>query len=261
MAQSAAYEKITIEQGLSQGMVFDLLQTRDGFLWAATKGGLNRYDGYNFKIFTHNPFDPYTLAENTLVALFEDSRGLLWVATESKGVDVYDRRFGRFHHFPQWQAVSFSEGRDGSIWMVTAGELIRLTIPDTWGKALPDQADLSALVAIQKVRVEGFAGAPERFTSIWAKEDGDFVLFSLTKQYEVSASQIVAVPSKWPAFGRTFLGAYLHGGHIWSFTDSLVVYHWHNGKTDRYPPPNHIRGGSVYFYKDAHGLVWFSFKG
>ncbi|MBL7809368.1 MAG: hypothetical protein JNN28_16230, partial [Saprospiraceae bacterium] len=63
VAQNVAFEKIGIEQGLSQGMVFDLVQTRDGFLWAATKDGLNRYDGYNFKIFTHNPFAPFTPAE------------------------------------------------------------------------------------------------------------------------------------------------------------------------------------------------------
>jgi ligand-binding sensor domain-containing protein len=52
-AQTAAYEKITIEQGLSQGMTFDIVQTRDGFLWVATKDGLNRYDGYNFKVFAN----------------------------------------------------------------------------------------------------------------------------------------------------------------------------------------------------------------
>lgn len=69
-AQATQFESFTIEQGLSQGMIFDICQTRDGFLWVATKDGLNRYDGYN--IFTHNPFAPYSLAENTLVALFED---------------------------------------------------------------------------------------------------------------------------------------------------------------------------------------------
>ncbi|MDX1912564.1 MAG: ATP-binding protein [Saprospiraceae bacterium] len=261
MAQSVAYEKITIEQGLSQGMVFDILQTRDGFLWAATKDGLNRYDGYNFKIFTHNPFDPYTLAENTQVALFEDSRGLLWVATESKGVDVYDRRRGRFHHFPQLLGVSFAEGRDGNLWVATTSELIRLSIPETWEKTMPDNADLSSLVATQKIPVEGFAGPPDRFANIWAKEDGDFVLFSLSKQFEVSASQNVAKPSTWPSFGNKYLGAYQHGGHIWAFNDLNFLCHWHNGKTTRYAPPNHFRGGSTYFYKDAQGRLWFSFKG
>ncbi|MBK9486448.1 MAG: hypothetical protein IPO01_15040 [Chitinophagaceae bacterium] len=44
-----AYETISTAQGLSQGMVFDLLQDKEGFIWVATKNGLNRYDGYSFK--------------------------------------------------------------------------------------------------------------------------------------------------------------------------------------------------------------------
>jgi len=48
-AQMPQYEAITIENGLSQGMIFDIVQTRDGFIWVATKDALNRYDGYNFK--------------------------------------------------------------------------------------------------------------------------------------------------------------------------------------------------------------------
>lgn len=63
-AQNAAFEKITIEQGLSQGMIFDMLQTRDGFLWVATKDGLNRYDGYNFKVFSHDPYDIFSMGDD-----------------------------------------------------------------------------------------------------------------------------------------------------------------------------------------------------
>ena len=95
-AQLLKPEVITIEQGLSQGMIYNLHQTRDGFLWVATKDGLNRYDGYNFKFFITDPFNPYSVAENTVTALFEDSRGWLWVGTESKGIDLYDPKTARF---------------------------------------------------------------------------------------------------------------------------------------------------------------------
>ncbi len=155
-AQRPDFEAITIEHGLSQGMIYDLLQTRDGFLWIATKDGLNRYDGYNFKVFDNDPYNPFSLAENTVTALFEDSRGWLWVGTESKGLDLYDRRSGRFHHFnldfkPSNTAVAYDtkdigETPDGDIWAIQkGGGLIHVPIPQSWQDALPGEADLGRL--------------------------------------------------------------------------------------------------------------------
>ncbi|MFT3910275.1 MAG: ATP-binding protein [Ferruginibacter sp.] len=93
----SAYETISIAQGLSQGMVFDILQDKDGFIWVATKNGLNRYDGYDFKVFTNDPYDPHTLSSNTILKLFEDSKGRIWVSTENSGVNIYDKESGKFY--------------------------------------------------------------------------------------------------------------------------------------------------------------------
>jgi ligand-binding sensor domain-containing protein len=49
------FETISTEDGLSQGLINDMLQDKEGFIWVATKGGLNRYDGYTFKVFTTDP--------------------------------------------------------------------------------------------------------------------------------------------------------------------------------------------------------------
>lgn len=94
--QIAPAEALTIDHGLSQGMVFDVLQTRDGFLWIGTKDGLNRYDGYNFRVWSNDPQNPYTLSDNTVTALFEDSRGWLWIGNESQVVHLMDRKRERF---------------------------------------------------------------------------------------------------------------------------------------------------------------------
>jgi signal transduction histidine kinase/DNA-binding response OmpR family regulator/ligand-binding sensor domain-containing protein len=261
VAQGDVFEKITIEQGLSQGMVFDILQTRDGFLWAATKDGLNRYDGYNFKIFSYNPFDPYTLAENTATELFEDSRGLLWIATESKGLDVYDPRRGHFHHFPQLQAVAFAESQDGDLWVVTKAALIRLDIPPTWKDALPEDADLSAFASTQKVRVEDFTDPADRFISLWPKEDGNFVLFSTKKHYEVSSLKNIAWPLATPSFVGDGQGIYQNGGNVWLITPSLHIVYINNGKATQYEPANKVLKGSTTLEKDKQGRFWLSHKG
>ena len=124
-----AYESISIAQGLSQGMIFDLIQDREGFIWVATKNGLNRYDGYGFKIFTNDPYNDQSLSSNTILRLFEDSQGRIWVGTENAGVNVYDKKTGIFHritHDPKNAESlsgngirSFEEMPDGSIMVAT----------------------------------------------------------------------------------------------------------------------------------------------
>ncbi|MEQ1746213.1 MAG: ATP-binding protein [Saprospiraceae bacterium] len=167
-AQSTAFEKISIEQGLSQGMIFDILQTRDGFLWVATKDGLNRYDGYNFKVFSNNAFDPFSIAENTATALFEDSRGRLWVGLETKGLDLYDSKTSRFRHFTLdfgdntlfdgRNVLKIQEAADGSIWLIQrGGALVRIPLPADWQKGLPEASDLSGLCPPQRLQVPDYA--------------------------------------------------------------------------------------------------------
>jgi len=92
-----AYESISTAQGLSQGMIFDLLQDNEGFIWVATKNGLNRYDGYSFKVFTNDPYNANSLSSNTIIKLFEDSKGYIWAGTETAGVNIYDKQTGKFY--------------------------------------------------------------------------------------------------------------------------------------------------------------------
>ncbi len=92
------FESISNAQGLSQGMIFDLLQDREGFIWVATKNGLNRYDGYRFNIFTNDPYNSASLSGNTVVELYEDSKGFIWAGTDNSGVNIYDKKKGVFYH-------------------------------------------------------------------------------------------------------------------------------------------------------------------
>ena len=93
---SAGYENISTAQGLSQGMIYDMLQDKEGFIWLATKEGLNRYDGYNFKVFTYDPYNPHSISSNTIRTLFEDSKGRIWAGTLNAGLNVYDKKTGAF---------------------------------------------------------------------------------------------------------------------------------------------------------------------
>jgi ligand-binding sensor domain-containing protein/signal transduction histidine kinase len=94
------FSHLTTNDGLSQGYVTAILQDRRGFMWFATRDGLNRYDGDAFVVYKNNPNDPRSLSSNFIQDLMEDEEGYLWLATNT-GVDKFDpttERFTRYLH-------------------------------------------------------------------------------------------------------------------------------------------------------------------
>jgi len=82
-AQQYSFVRFTIENGLSNNVVYSVFQDHKGYLWIATHDGLSRYDGYEFKKFLHNPFNKKSLAGNMTIDITEDEQGRLWVLTNT----------------------------------------------------------------------------------------------------------------------------------------------------------------------------------
>ncbi|WP_229833568.1 EAL domain-containing protein [Alishewanella longhuensis] len=87
---------LTPEQGLSQGAVRDLHLDRHGFLWIATSGGINRYDGNKV---TELHTRDYRLSEISFNDILEDSQGRLWLSADHTGLYLYDETSGYFELF------------------------------------------------------------------------------------------------------------------------------------------------------------------
>ena len=84
---NASFEKFSTEQGLSQNSIVRMLQDSRGFLWICTFDGLNRYDGYQFKIFRHIPGDSTSLSNNKILSICEDESGDIWIGTYGGGLN------------------------------------------------------------------------------------------------------------------------------------------------------------------------------
>ncbi len=93
------FESLSIEQGLSQSSVRVIFQDSRGFLWFGTEDGLNRYDGYNFNVFKHEPSNPTSISDGWITAITEDQNGNLWVGTRLNGLNRYDPLNGTFTQF------------------------------------------------------------------------------------------------------------------------------------------------------------------
>ena len=84
-----------IEQGLSNNAVTSICQDHNGFLWIGTYDGLNRYDGYAFKVFHNVIGDSTSLSINTIYAIEEDKNRCIWVGGQ-KGLSVYNVLTSKF---------------------------------------------------------------------------------------------------------------------------------------------------------------------
>jgi diguanylate cyclase (GGDEF)-like protein len=84
------FERLSVEEGLSQGTVFDVLQDQQGYIWLATEDGLNRFDGLSFKFYKHDPTDTESLPSSFVWSVDQDGAGHVWVAT-SNGLAMWDR--------------------------------------------------------------------------------------------------------------------------------------------------------------------------
>ncbi len=98
LADPLAFERLSVQEGLSHATVYAVAQDRQGFLWFGTEDGLNRYDGYNLQIYRNVPGDSLSLANNNISAIAVDGDGNIWLGTWGGGLDCYNPDTGRFQH-------------------------------------------------------------------------------------------------------------------------------------------------------------------
>ena len=150
------FDRISVEDGLSQGTIYSILQDHKGFMWFGTDDGLNRYDGYNFKVFKFNPYNKRTLSNNRVISLIEDKENNIWIGTIGGGLVKYDHiteTFFAYKHNPNdHESLSFNrvmalcEDPSGKIWVGTAEEGLNLFDPKTEKfkvyKNIPENSDI-----------------------------------------------------------------------------------------------------------------------
>ena len=98
-SQSLNFNRLTTNNGLSNNYVSNLIQDRLGFLWFATDDGLNRFDGYEIKVFRNNPSDKASISDNSTFAIIEDDSGRIWIGTKLGYLNRYDPVLDKFTYW------------------------------------------------------------------------------------------------------------------------------------------------------------------
>ena len=128
--QSYYFTHYQVENGLSNNAVICSLQDEKGFLWFGTKDGLDRFDGYTFKVFRSDPDDSGSIGSNFIHSLYEDRNGIIWVGTE-KGLYKYDARTESFSLLPPTsggQVTDIKMDGKGNLWFISNLTLFKYSV-------------------------------------------------------------------------------------------------------------------------------------
>lgn len=112
MAQeNIRFERISVNEGLTQADVKSMVQDKFGFLWVGTRDGLNKYDGYEFTRFNREETDSTSLQFNQILDLQMDSAGDIWIGSTG-GISIYNYQTNSFQNFflstKEWQSVDIN---------------------------------------------------------------------------------------------------------------------------------------------------------
>ncbi len=264
-----SFRHLTIADGLSQNAVSSLVQDRRGFIWIGTKDGLNRYDGYSFVTFHHDPFDPSSLSDAEVTALFEDSQGTLWIGTRRGGLNRFDREREIFHRYaggPRAAITSIRESPPGNLWIGTDGEGLFRVSPNAetasrgaWARFTHDPADPRSLADDQV-----HALLVDRHGSVWVGTDSGLNRWDADEP-TAGFRRYVRNPTSPDGLLDAPVTALLEDseGRLWiGSTPGLTVLdpvrdrttHYHH----RYRTYRHGWGRAIQLLEDRSGQIWMS---
>lgn len=94
------FNRIDINQGLSNNQVNCVFRDSTGFMWIGTVSGLNRFDGYHFTVYQHDLRDSTSVADNNIARIMAGPAQQLWIQTRT-GINIYDPLTARFNRHPE----------------------------------------------------------------------------------------------------------------------------------------------------------------
>lgn len=227
-------------EGLPQSRIRAIEQTRDGYVWLGTDGGLVRFDGASFQTFSADTGD---LKDNEVWALREDREGSLWIGTYGGGISVLRngtfRTFTRADGLPDEVVMAIDKDREGAMWMITPQGVARY-FKGAFRKFGADSG-------LGETRVLGICGNSPQ--GVLAATRNNVYRFANGKFEALNAAR------------ARQLGAVEHllcsrSGAVWLGYGSGAISQWTGEALTTYNPPSD-RGRQINrLYEDPNGGVW-----
>ena len=146
-AQNNLYQfsHLDIDDGLSNNQVNCIFKDATGFMWFGTTSGLNRYDGYKFKVFKHDARNPKSLANDFLVRICDGPDNKMWLYTYA-GFSIYNAATESFinnigpelkrYNILTWDIKFIKKDQSGNFWFLTNNKGVYCYHPKTVKKVI-----------------------------------------------------------------------------------------------------------------------------
>ena len=273
LAQTEHYNfsRLDIYNGLSHNQVNAILKDSDGFVWFGTMSGLNRYDGYSFKVFRKQPNDSTSLYHNSISSLYELPEGKIWVVTGA-GPCIYNpntEKFDststkKFNHvnpgylnslgLPSGGITNIVKGNNGRYWFLY----------DSLGLYLYSSAEKKAKLFIQKYK----SYPSEKITSIGETKDGKLWLVyqdGVLKQYDLKSNKFIFSSTALQKLNKGNVDYNLLTDNegdvwIWYFEYGVFLFHPQDNSIRQFNEssfPSKLNSNLVSkLVQDDKGLIW-----
>ena len=225
-------------EGFRQSRVRAIVQTRDGYIWLGTDGGLVRFNGESFTAFTT---ETGALKDNEVWALQEDDDGGLWIGTYGGGLTFFrDEKFKTLTSvdgLPDDVILSLSKDRQGAIWILTPRGLGRVS---------------GGVVT----RVTTRDGLPDtRVTAVCGASPDGVVAATRSGVYHLVKSRFEPLPAS-PSEGEPDFLLCGSDGALWVGLSSGIIERHKDGMTKAFRSPPEAGSQIHCLYEDPHGGVW-----
>ena len=265
------FNHLTINDGLSQSSVTCILQDKTGFMWYGTQDGLNRYDGYNFKIFKNIPGDSTSLTENFIFSLIEDQSGTFYVETQSgvfhkydprsESFQIIDKKFFDFSEVKMSSVGATLSEKSGLSWTGGLSRAVGLTLTDTkTGKTKTFKHNPSDPYSLSDDKV--YSIFRDRSGNLWVGTFNGLDRFDETTEKFFHYRNNPKDPNSladnwvWPIYedsrGYLLIGTVRNGLSIFDKNKNL----FYNYKTNSNNPSS-INDNFIFsIYQDQGGVIW-----
>lgn len=261
--------------GLSQSVVLDIAQDDQGFLWLATQDGLNRFDGYEFKVYKDDPADPQSLLGNFIASVTKAPTGELWTGAGDGGLNRYDPRTGQFTAYthnpddPNSLSEDSISGVDvdhqGLVWVATNNRGLNRLDPTTgvWTRYLSSSTDPASLSAntLTSVLVAAddavWVGATGGGLNRLDPASGSITRYRHDPADPASLSDVTVTCLFQDRQGTLWAGTFLGGlNQLDPATNAFV--HYQNDPAD---PMSLAHNGVTAVFEDSRGRLWVGTQG